>query len=159
MWCCSYYFFLLPAHRNKLSVGLYKHSIFWSASRSFLSHRTSSRSCRPLFYFLFKWQIIFDLDFSFWNIEVMTPPVNGVSDAPQELLLMKQFGWVDYFVFASMLVISLGIGIYYGCTGSKQRTTSEFFLGGRRQMGVFPVAMSLAARSWTPDVSFIYFTW
>ena len=74
-----------------------------------------------------------------------SPAVINVRDAPVEILL-KQFGWVDYLIFAGMLVISLGIGVYYGCSGSKQRTTSEFFLGGRRKMGVFPVAMSLAAR-------------
>lgn len=59
--------------------------------------------------------------------------------------LLKRFGWADYLVFAGMLVVSLGIGLYYGCIGSKQKTTSEFLLGGR-SMGVFPVAMSLAAR-------------
>lgn len=58
---------------------------------------------------------------------------------------LNYFGWPDYLVFASMLIISLAIGIYYGCTGSKQSTTAEFFVGGR-SMGVFPVAMSLAAR-------------
>lgn len=62
---------------------------------------------------------------------------------PEELL--KRFRWADYLVFAGMLAISLGIGLYYGCIGSKQKTTSEFFMGSRK-MGVFPVAMSLAAR-------------
>jgi len=66
-----------------------------------------------------------------------------VIGTPEELL--KRFGWADYLVFASMLAISLGIGIYYGCIGTKQKTTSEFFIGSGK-MGVFPVAMSLAAR-------------
>lgn len=58
---------------------------------------------------------------------------------------IQRFNWADYLVFAGMLVGSLVIGIYYGCTGSKQSTTAEFFTGGGR-MGVFPVAMSIAAR-------------
>ena len=66
-----------------------------------------------------------------------------VIGTPEELL--KRFGWADYLVFAGMLAISLGIGIYYGCIGTKQKTTSEFFIGSGK-MGVFPVAMSLAAR-------------
>ena len=59
--------------------------------------------------------------------------------------MIQRFNWADYLVFAGMLIGSLAIGIYYGCTGSKQSTTAEFFTGGGR-MGVFPVAMSIAAR-------------
>merc|ERR1712137_989027 len=36
------------------------------------------------------------------------------------------------------------IGLYYGCVGKGQQTTSEFFRGDG-QMGIVPVAMSLAA--------------
>ena len=50
----------------------------------------------------------------------------------------------DYVVFALVLLISAGIGVYYGCTGGKQRTTAEFLMGNR-QMHVVPVAMSLLA--------------
>ena len=59
--------------------------------------------------------------------------------------LVTRFGWADYLVFIAMLAISTGIGVFFGCTGSKQKTTSEFFMGGR-SMGIFPVAMSIAAR-------------
>ncbi|KAF5294064.1 hypothetical protein FQA39_LY13538 [Lamprigera yunnana] len=54
------------------------------------------------------------------------------------------FGWEDYFVLAAMLIISCGIGIFYGFIGSKQKTSSDFLLGGG-SMGTFPMAMSLAA--------------
>ncbi|KAK4008520.1 Uncharacterized protein APZ42_013873 [Daphnia magna] len=54
------------------------------------------------------------------------------------------FGWADYLVFVGMLVISAIIGIYYACFGAKQNTTSEFLMAGRN-MGTFPVAMSLIA--------------
>lgn len=30
--------------------------------------------------------------------------------------------WADYLVIATMIIISLGIGIYYRLTGGKQRT-------------------------------------
>ena len=63
--------------------------------------------------------------------------------SPEQLI--ARFGWADYLVFVGMLVISSFIGLYYGCVGSKQRTTAEFFRGDGK-MGIFPVAMSLAAR-------------
>lgn len=50
----------------------------------------------------------------------------------------------DYVVFAVLLLISSVIGLYYGCTGAKQKTTAEFLMAGR-SMGVFPVALSLLA--------------
>jgi sodium-coupled monocarboxylate transporter 8/12 len=50
----------------------------------------------------------------------------------------------DYVVFAALLAISSVIGLYYGCTGSKQSSTSEFLMAGR-SMGIFPVALSLLA--------------
>jgi sodium-coupled monocarboxylate transporter 8/12 len=59
--------------------------------------------------------------------------------------LVQRFGWPDYLVFAAMLAISAVIGLYYACAGSKQSTTSEFLMAGRN-MGTFPVAMSLIAR-------------
>ena len=59
--------------------------------------------------------------------------------------LITRFGWADYMVFVMMLFISTAIGVFFGCSGTKQKSTAEFFMGGRT-MGVFPVAMSLAAR-------------
>jgi Sodium:solute symporter family len=50
----------------------------------------------------------------------------------------------DYVVFAVLLAISSVIGLYYGCTGSKQSSTDEFLMAGR-SMGIFPVALSLLA--------------
>ncbi|KAK5645805.1 hypothetical protein RI129_004269 [Pyrocoelia pectoralis] len=56
----------------------------------------------------------------------------------------NEFGWQDYLVLVAMLVISCGIGVFYGFFGSKQKTSSDFLLGGG-SMGTFPMAMSLAA--------------
>jgi len=58
--------------------------------------------------------------------------------------LITRFGWADYLVFIMMLFVSTAIGVFFGCSGTKQKSTTEFFMGGRT-MGVFPVAMSLAA--------------
>ncbi|XP_072169927.1 uncharacterized protein [Diadema setosum] len=54
------------------------------------------------------------------------------------------FGTWDYVVLAIMLSISAGIGLFYGCTGSRQSTTKEFLLADGN-MNMFPVAMSLVA--------------
>jgi hypothetical protein len=44
-----------------------------------------------------------------------------------------------------MLVVSCGIGLFYGFVGQKHTSSDDFLLGGSR-MGTFPMAMSLAAR-------------
>ncbi|KAL8221747.1 UNVERIFIED_CONTAM: Sodium-coupled monocarboxylate transporter 1 [Gekko kuhli] len=54
------------------------------------------------------------------------------------------FGPWDYVVFAAMLLISAGIGLYYAFAGGVQKTSREFLMGGRR-MSAVPVALSLTA--------------
>ncbi|RZC33422.1 sodium-coupled monocarboxylate transporter 2-like [Asbolus verrucosus] len=54
------------------------------------------------------------------------------------------FSWYDYIIFTMMLTISVLIGIYFGCFGTKQSTASEYLMGGKK-MKVFPIAMSLVA--------------
>ena len=46
---------------------------------------------------------------------------------------------VDYIVLVAVLLISLGIGIFYSC---RQKTSEEYLHGGR-QMSVIPVSISL----------------
>ncbi|XP_018360380.1 PREDICTED: sodium-coupled monocarboxylate transporter 1-like isoform X1 [Trachymyrmex cornetzi] len=53
------------------------------------------------------------------------------------------FGWFDYTLFSLLLLVSILIGVYFGFF-SKQDSTTEYFLGGKR-MGCFPVAMSIIA--------------
>ena len=53
------------------------------------------------------------------------------------------FGWEEYLVLASVLLISVLIGLYWAWKG--QRTTSEY-LTASRQMTLFPMTMSLACR-------------
>lgn len=54
------------------------------------------------------------------------------------------FGIVDYIVFAIMLIISAGIGVFYAFADRKKSDTQEFLMGGR-SLSVFPVAMSVLA--------------
>ncbi|KAG8224385.1 hypothetical protein J437_LFUL005207 [Ladona fulva] len=58
--------------------------------------------------------------------------------------IFHQFGWLDHFVFALMLLASSLIGVYFACFGGRQRTATEFLLGDRK-MGIFPIGMSLTA--------------
>ena len=51
------------------------------------------------------------------------------------------FHIVDYVIMAAFLLISLGIGVYYGLV-QKQKTTEEY-LFGNRQMSLLPVALSM----------------
>lgn len=55
------------------------------------------------------------------------------------------FHWEDYSVLAFMLIVSCGIGVFYGFFGEKQTTGDDFLLGGS-SMGTCPMALSLAAR-------------
>ena len=57
--------------------------------------------------------------------------------------LHDRFGWEEYLVLTSTLVISVLIGIYFAWRG--QRTTSEFLMASK-QMTLFPMTMSLACR-------------
>ena len=54
----------------------------------------------------------------------------------------RQFGTWDWILFAAMLVVSAGIGIFYACVGKKKNTTGDFLMGGRN-MQLFPVAISI----------------
>jgi len=56
----------------------------------------------------------------------------------------NRFSALDYVVFGIILAIASAIGLFYGCTGNKQSSTSEFLLAGR-SMSVLPVALSLLA--------------
>ena len=54
------------------------------------------------------------------------------------------FTGADYAVFALCLIISALIGLFFACTGNRQRTSKEFFLGDGK-MSPFPVSVSLVA--------------
>uniref|UniRef100_A0A669QAE1 Solute carrier family 5 member 5 n=1 Tax=Phasianus colchicus TaxID=9054 RepID=A0A669QAE1_PHACC len=50
----------------------------------------------------------------------------------------------DYGVFGLMLLISTGIGLFHGLSKGGQKTSEDFFTGGRR-MAAVPVGLSLSA--------------
>lgn len=56
----------------------------------------------------------------------------------------RTFSGIDYTVFGLSLLLSATIGIYYGCFGGKQNTTTDFLMGGK-DMGILPVALSMVA--------------
>ncbi|KRF94085.1 putative sodium-dependent multivitamin transporter [Drosophila mojavensis] len=57
---------------------------------------------------------------------------------------MSTLGAWDYAILAVVLIISIGIGVYYRYVDNKQSNTTAFFLADR-SMGVTPVAFSLMA--------------
>jgi len=56
--------------------------------------------------------------------------------------LIDKFGAVNYVVFALMLLVSAGIGVYFWWKG--QKSTEEFLMASR-SMGTLPMTMSLVA--------------
>lgn len=55
------------------------------------------------------------------------------------------FSHVDYILFATMMFLSLLIGVYYGFFAKrKQNTTAEYLLGSKN-LKVWPTAISLTA--------------
>uniref|UniRef100_A0A674IA01 Solute carrier family 5 member 5 n=1 Tax=Terrapene triunguis TaxID=2587831 RepID=A0A674IA01_9SAUR len=57
---------------------------------------------------------------------------------------MLTFNLWDYGVFGLMLLISTGIGLFYALRKGGQKTSDDFFTGGR-QMSAVPVGLSLSA--------------
>ncbi len=60
---------------------------------------------------------------------------------PDSLLLLASFSWLDYGVIVIYLLTMLGLGIYFS---GEQKTTEDFFLGGRA-FSWFPIGISLMA--------------
>uniref|UniRef100_A0A8C2TFS7 Solute carrier family 5 member 5 n=1 Tax=Coturnix japonica TaxID=93934 RepID=A0A8C2TFS7_COTJA len=54
------------------------------------------------------------------------------------------FSLWDYGVFGLMLLISTAIGLFHGLSKGGQKTSEDFFMGGRR-MAAIPVGLSLSA--------------
>ncbi|XP_078590971.1 sodium-coupled monocarboxylate transporter 2-like [Branchiostoma floridae x Branchiostoma japonicum] len=58
--------------------------------------------------------------------------------------VVRYLSVADYVVFSVLLAVSAAIGLYYACTGGRQRTQREFLMADR-SMSVLPVTMSLLA--------------
>ncbi|XP_038627737.1 sodium/iodide cotransporter [Tachyglossus aculeatus] len=70
----------------------------------------------------------------------------GVGRGAMELFIPERvtFGFWDYAVFGLMLLGSTGIGLFHALARGGQKTSEDFFTGGRR-MGAVPVGLSLSA--------------
>ena len=55
-----------------------------------------------------------------------------------------EFHDYDYVVFALSLGMSLGVGVFFAITGSRQANTEDYLMGGK-QMNPFAVGLSLFA--------------
>lgn len=59
----------------------------------------------------------------------------------------ERFDALDYAVFAGMLLLSALIGIYFAFFAKKKQNTVQEYLLGGKEMGIFPISMSLVASS------------
>ena len=63
---------------------------------------------------------------------------------PYQDINIPDYSVWDYVVFGLVLAISAGIGVFYGCSAGKQKTTKEYLMANR-SMGVFPMSLSVVA--------------
>ncbi len=71
---------------------------------------------------------------------LVTPPVEA---AVNSIYVLQ---WYDYFLFATTLLVCLGIGIYFASAGREQRTPEEY-LHGERKLLPLPVGTSISLPS------------
>uniref|UniRef100_A0A8D0GPC4 Solute carrier family 5 member 5 n=1 Tax=Sphenodon punctatus TaxID=8508 RepID=A0A8D0GPC4_SPHPU len=81
--------------------------------------------------------------FSYWT-EVSSSSMSHADNMEVFIPEMLTFSLWDYGVFGLMLLISTGIGLFYALSKGGQRTSDDFFTGGR-QMSAVPVGLSLSA--------------
>ncbi|XP_056008018.1 putative sodium-dependent multivitamin transporter isoform X2 [Ostrea edulis] len=62
------------------------------------------------------------------------------------MLSEVKFAVADYIICSLALCVSIGIGLYYACSGGRQGTTTEYHLGNRN-MNFLPVMFSLMVTS------------
>lgn len=55
------------------------------------------------------------------------------------------FSTVDYVLFATMMLLSLFIGLYYGFFAKRKQNTTVEYLLGSKNLKVWPTAISLTA--------------
>ena len=59
-----------------------------------------------------------------------------------EQQVSQEFAWYDYLIFVVTLLAALGIGIYYGVAGDRNKTTKSYLMANR-SLGIIPVALSM----------------
>ena len=78
-----------------------------------------------------------------WDDEIVSIVRNQTLFSKEQLI--AKFGWEEYFIFALMLGISAGIGIFFWWQAKRKDEGNGQFLLGGKSMGVFPMTMSLIA--------------
>lgn len=67
------------------------------------------------------------------------------------------FAVADYLVFASVLILSAAVGIYYALRDGKQsKSNADTYLIGNRKLPLIPVALSLLVSYCTNTFCFCY---
>lgn len=51
----------------------------------------------------------------------------------------RLLNWYEYVIFGAVLALSMAIGVFYGCFGTKNKTNEEFLMASR-QMSILPVS-------------------
>lgn len=76
-----------------------------------------------------------------------------MADVVTVSLADHRFAWQDYTVFGGMLMVSTGIGLYYGCrllrcgaAKNEDNDSPEEFLIANGKLGTLPVGLSMLAR-------------
>lgn len=71
-----------------------------------------------------------------------------------EQVSAKFFGWADYLLFSLVIILTASIGVFYAWRNAK-KPTKDYLTGGKK-LGVFPIAMSLAA-GYVSFITFFFF--
>jgi solute carrier family 5 (sodium-coupled monocarboxylate transporter), member 8/12 len=58
----------------------------------------------------------------------------------------RTFGVLDYLVFCALMLTSAMIGSYFAFFAKQKQNTTKEYLTGGKNMGIFPITMSLVAR-------------
>ncbi|KAI8505547.1 Sodium-coupled monocarboxylate transporter 1 [Branchiostoma belcheri] len=77
------------------------------------------------------------------ELDIQFHPMS-ISGCPKMLAgghVVRYLSVADYVVFSVLLAVSAAIGLYYACTGGRQRTQREFLMADR-SMSVLPVTIS-----------------
>jgi len=77
--------------------------------------------------------------------------MEGMAD-PSKVDFALYFKWPEYLVFVIVLIMSMGIGVFYGFF---RRQTNEEFLMAGRQMGIFPVTLSVICRLLNSSITYV----
>ena len=77
-----------------------------------------------------------------WTVKLYQKKASLLIYYSQKMETHSNFHWLDFVVFASILVISATIGIVHACLARKTASTADYLLGNR-QLKWVPVGLSI----------------